>query len=388
MKRTFSFLLAGMLAVLGIPPAHAETGPVSIQELPGMTSPVWKQTYEACGRTIDIDVAIDIPDVEKAPVIRVRTADPLPEPERSEMIREYKEKNKKAKKAYYEFGSDDYETIRLEEAYPLLWGTSKKNDNYSPAVTQDEYDLPRYDPDQAYAENTDLTVRQAWEILDSHLRDLVPGTETKLDRVIVNGKTYRKRNGKTVFDKGSYTLELCQCFHGIPVKAFIRKAYCNELRNRDENVDWFSYSYGRGAASGDVFSDDSYLLVAWLYKETGTVCEDIPLLPFDAVKDQVEALIMSGHVRWINSITLGYVQFDTEDPQEQILLPCWVVWCEYHPEGAKSEKEYGINDSPLMFDGNNYYYRPLVINAQTGKLFDPESTAENRAMCPDLSAWR
>ena len=99
MKRTLSFLLAGMLAVLSVPPAQAETGPVSIRELPGMTSPVWKQTYEACGRTIDIDVAIDIPDVEKAPVIRVRTADPLPEPERSEMIREYKEKNKKAQTA-------------------------------------------------------------------------------------------------------------------------------------------------------------------------------------------------------------------------------------------------------------------------------------------------
>ena len=388
MKRTFSFLLAGMLAVLGIPPAHAETGPVSIQELPGMTSPVWKQTYEACGRTIDIDVAIDIPDVEKAPVIRVRTADPLPEPERSEMIREYKEKNKKAKKAYYEFGSDDYETIRLEEAYPLLWGTSKKNDNYSPAITQDEYDLPRYDPDRVYAENTDLTVRHAWEILDNRLKELVPGTETKLDRVLVTGKTFWRKSKKPVYDKGFYTLHLSQCFHGIPVKAFIRKAYCNSLRNREENYDWFSYSYGRGAVSGAVFSDTSYYFVAWLYKETGTVCEDIPQLPFDAVKDKVEALIQSGYVRWINSITLGYVQFDTEDPKEQILLPCWVVWCEYHREGAQSEKEYGINDSPLMFDGNNYYYHPLVINAQTGEMIDPESTAENRAMCPDLSAWQ
>lgn len=387
MKRVCSLLLILIMIILSVSLAQAETEPVSIKELPGITSPVWEQTYEACGRTIDIDVAIDIPDVEKAPVIRVRTADPLPDPERSELIREYKEKDKKAKKAYYDFGSDDYRSVWIDEAYPVLWGNSKKKDNLD-GVTSDERDLPRYNPDEVYADKTDLTVRHAWEILDSRLKELVPGTETKLDRVLVTGKTFWRKSKKPVYDKGFYTLHLSQCFHGIPVKTYIRKAFYPGEQATEEAHERIWNSHGRGAVSGAVFSDTSYYFVAWLYKETGIVCEDIPLLPFDAVKDKVEALIQSGYVRWINSITLGYVQFDTEDPKEQILLPCWVVWCEYHREGAQSEKEYGINDSPLMFDGNNYYYHPLVINAQTGEMIDPESTAENRAMCPDLSAWQ
>ena len=66
MKRVCSLLLILIMIILSIPLAQAETEAVSIKELPGMTATVWKQTYDAHGRTIDIDVAIDIPDVEKA----------------------------------------------------------------------------------------------------------------------------------------------------------------------------------------------------------------------------------------------------------------------------------------------------------------------------------
>ena len=58
MKRVCSLLLILAIAVLSIPVAQAETEPVSIKELPGITSPVWKQTYEAYGRTIDVDTEI------------------------------------------------------------------------------------------------------------------------------------------------------------------------------------------------------------------------------------------------------------------------------------------------------------------------------------------
>ncbi len=113
-----------------------------------------------------------------------------------------------------------------------------------------------------------------------------------------------------------------------------------------------------------------------------------PLLPFDAVKDQVETLILKGYVRWVNSVTLGYVQYETSNPKEQVLLPSWVVWCEYHPDGPSGEAAYGVNDSEMMFDGYNPYYLPLIFNALTGEMIDPANTAEDRYMCPDLSAWK
>ena len=156
----------------------------------------------------------------------------------------------------------------------------------------------------------------------------------------------------------------------------------NNQENRNRRWNMF-----HGVVDGMVFSEDSWYFTSHLYEEKEPLCQDVPLVPFDAVKSQVENLITSGYVRWINSVTLGYVHFETDNDREFVLIPCWVVWCEYHKGGAQSEKKYGINDSELMFE-NSDYYRPLVINALTGGIFDPESTVPGRTKCPDLSAWQ
>ena len=392
MKRICSLLLAIMLGVLCVSAAAAETGAVSMKELPEMTSPVWKQTYEAYGRTIDVDVKVTIPEAETAPVLKVRWVSPLEDPLKSRLAEEYKKADRNDKKHYYDFDTSDYETIRLEHKTPVLWGTSKKKDNLE-GVTTTCQDMIGYDEDRAYAENNPMTVRQAAEILRSHLKEVLPDVEVTTDTVILYGKTFWRRNKKTVYDKGFYTLNMRQCFHGIPYMASIYEAYIDDQDDiwdwRDDEK-WIQRGLNRfhGTMFGEVFGEDSWMIVGRFYQETGRVCEDIPVLPFDQVKGEVERLIAEGYIRWINSVTLGYVHFETEDPKEFILLPCWVVWCEYHRGGPQSEKTYGINDSELMFDGNSEYYRPVVINAQTGKLFDPASLETGRIMCPDLSAWQ
>ena len=392
MKRICSLLLAVMLGALCVSAAAAETAPVSIRELPGVTSPRWKQTYEAYGRTIDVDVDITIPEAEKAPVLKVRRAEPLADPLKSELAEEYRKADQKDKKHYYDFESTDYNTISLEHKFPILYGTSKKKDNLD-GVTGEMHDLPRYDGNQAYAEDNPMTVNEAAEIIRTRLKEVLPEVEIRMDTVVVNGKTFWRKSKKPVYNKGFYTLNMTQCFHGIPYMASIYEDYLDTEDSiwphwRDPEL-WAErvWNSHHGRLMGYVFSEDSWFFTGRFYRETGQVLDDIPLLPFDAVKDQVEALIQSGHVRWINSVTLGYVHFETEDTKEFILLPCWVVWCEYHPDGSESEKTFGINDSELMFI-NGDYYRPIIINAQTGELYDPHSTAEGRIMCPDLSAWQ
>ena len=71
-----------------------------------------------------------------------------------------------------------------------------------------------------------------------------------------------------------------------------------------------------------------------------------------------------------------------------ISLPSWVVWTEYHPDGPESESSDGIHDSGLFFLGDNPYYMPIIINAQTGEMIDPKNKTKDRCMCPDLSAWQ
>lgn len=196
----------------------------------------------------------------------------------------------------------------------------------------------------------------------------------------MSGRTFWKQNGESIRGIGSYHLNFSQVFRSIPFMASVHQAFSQfSVGNEDP---WLAF---RGVMNASVYSADAWSFSCCLYQETGVLCQDVPLLPFDAVKGKVEALILSGHVRWVDSVTLGYVQFDTDDPNEQILLPCWVVWCEYHPEGAASERTGGENSSAsLLYDGNNEYYRPLVINAQTGQLIDPESEAKSRCLCPEI----
>ena len=58
MKRICILLLAILFSALCASAAMAEAETFSIKELPGVTSSRWKQTYEAYGRTFDVNVDI------------------------------------------------------------------------------------------------------------------------------------------------------------------------------------------------------------------------------------------------------------------------------------------------------------------------------------------
>jgi hypothetical protein len=222
--------------------------------------------------------------------------------------------------------------------------------------------------------------------------------DIQLDTAWITGAVRWKRNKKILDDRGYYHLNMRQCFHGIPLMASICETYTDPFDQLwgeilDEKDAPYMYILVRrdvdhGLVRGSVYSEDSWNIVAHLYAETELLCQDMPLVSFDAVKSQVEDLINKGYVRWINSVTLGYAQFKTGNMDDFALVPSWVVWCEYIPAGPLAEKEYGVNDSELTFDGNNGFYRPLIINAQTGKLYNPESTEPGRIICPDLNAWQ
>ncbi len=384
MKRACSLLLILAIAVLSFPLAQAETEPVSIKELPGITSPVWKQTYEAYGRTIDVDTEVYIPETENVPILTVKRNSALAEPLKSELEEEYKKADRKDKTHYYDLitrGTEYTYLTYIKHAVPLSCGKTKKTDVWKEGMTSDDMDLIRYDPDQAYAENNSMTVREAETVAKTHLKELYPGLEAKLDTVLLFGRNYWKKSKKMISERGYYSLEFNQCFRGIPSVACIQDTYLSKPV-RPDGYNWNKIQNARIHSA--VYGEDSWSLVCQLYQETGVVKEDVSLLPFDAVKDRVEALIMNGNVRWINSVSLGYVLFDTNTSGEYMLAPCWVVWCEYLEGGPEAEKEYGVNDDELFFTGNNGYYKALIFDAQTGRMFDMESTADDRFLYPGI----
>ena len=146
MKRICSLLLAILFSALCASAAMAEAETFSIKELPGVTSSRWKQTYEAYGRTIDVDVEIIIPEVETAPALKVQWAPALEDPLRSELAAEYEKADKEDNKHYYSFKSKKSHTLYLEHKWPLRGGTKKNKESWE-KVTADYSDLIRFDPD-------------------------------------------------------------------------------------------------------------------------------------------------------------------------------------------------------------------------------------------------
>lgn len=355
--------------------ALAENAYYSISDLPATTSSRWEAQYEAHGRTITVDVDIDVPQVAAAPVITVRRMPPLAESVCSELEAWCAQAEKDDRINRYSFRSNDFST-QVTHALPPAWGKTRDSEFVAGTMSQTLFDLCAPDLNKAYADNNALTVGDAISVMQAKAGTLYPDETLHFRTAYVDGPTFWKKSGEPIREQGGYSLCLSQTFHGIPFMASIHEAF-TQFALGDEDT-WLA---DRGILRGSVFNEDAWSFTCVFYQESGVLHEDTALLPFDAVKSKIEALILSGHVRRIDSVTLGYVQFDTSDPDEQVLAPCWVVWCEYHAGGAASERRGGINSSAdLLYDGNSDYYRPLIINAQTGELVDPEDVSEGRCM--------
>lgn len=373
-----ALILATMLC-LGCIPSGAEETRYSIVQLPRATTPQWQQTYQAYGRTIQVDVDVGIPQAEAAPVLTVQAAPPLDKPLRSELEAWYAQAEETDKVNHYDFHATDYKT-GITHALPPTWGETRDSEFVAGAMALEERDLYVFQLDAAYAHNNALTVAEAVGIARQHVAELYPNEVLHLRTIYLSDRSYWKKNNAPIRDKGGYCLCFSQVFHGIPFLASSHDAF-TQFSVGDEN----HLLSSRGLVRSTVYDADAWSVNCCLYQETGVLYDDISLLPFDAVKDKVEALILKGYVRWIDDVSLGYAQFDSGLPEEQILVPCWVVWCEYHPGGPRSERSDGVNSSAsLLYDGNSDYYRPLIINAQTGELLDPENETEGRCACPAI----
>lgn len=201
--------------------------------------------------------------------------------------------------------------------------------------------LYAYHPDAAYAQDNPLTVAEAADIIRRAVAELFPDEALHLRNVAAFDRNYWKKTHEPIGPKGHYQLELSQTFHGLPLLASVHSAFTARfVGDEDPLLD------RRGLLMASAYDENAYSFTCWFYREKAVGAADIPLLPFDAVKGQVEALIEAGSVRAVDSVGLGYVQFDTEDPKAQLLLPAWVVWCEYQAEGPNAERA-----GPLYVDG-------------------------------------
>lgn len=216
------------------------------------------------------------------------------------------------------------------------------DDNNYDQVTMswDSHLLTTYSMDAAYAEDNNLLLGKAVEVANQQIKELYQCDDLKLTNVAIFDRTFYRRNQEKISEKGYYHLEMHQVFHKIPFMGSVHGTFSVKAIG-DENY----LLEGQGRASIDVWDEESFLLQCRFYEEVDTLYQDIPLLPLMNLNIRLR-IDKKGYIRSVDSVTLGYTQFDTAKQEEQILIPTWVVWCEYQQEGPRAEHE-----GPFYTDG-------------------------------------
>lgn len=375
MKR-FLLITTIIMVFMILHSAYADIQMYSIAELNRMGQPEWKETYQAYGRSVEVDCLIDIPDVSQFPVLTVQVMPPVDEPLYSTLRQRYAAPN--GAKLDYEFRSNDYQTV-LTCADPGGW--DEKTGEVPGKVTERWHSLLKYDMDGAYADNNALTLQEAFSITQSRLQEAFPDMELKLMDVALHDRLQNKQNGEYLREKGCYYLYCTQKLHGIPFLASIAAAFVNfgymprSLYNLRQ----------RGMIFAAIYDQNSFSINSYCWKEASILYDDVPLLSFDQVKPQFEELIMIGNIRYVYHIGLGYVQYCGNENGDgpYTLVPAYVAWCEFCND-EKEEPFASKDEEADIFLGNPQNFQPIIVNAQSGKVHDNQSTDYSLAVAPAI----
>lgn len=378
LKRCISFFISVILILL-YSTAYADAERYNISQLGALCADGWHDTYQAYGRTIQVDLEIEVPAVEKAPVVLVEEMPPLSEQRQRELKEKYLNVKDDNPINAYDFRSDDWSTVL---GYKLPYRLNEKAGETMLSVVWPRRALMEYDWTKAYADNNPLTLQDAFGVVNKHFHEVFPDIDLVVKDVALEDRYLNKKTREPIRDMGGYLLICKQLFYGIPQITSAANGFEASINNETEGELLIGYDYQVYAT---IVADDAYTLNCKLIREKELLHEDIPLLPFSEVKPSIVELIKKGNVRNVYKVQLAYVVFDNSDDLNNsfVLLPCWVAWCKYYRDAKRETDEFQENDP--YFEA--LYYKPIIINAQTGSLLDPKSKDPLRARCPDVIAW-
>lgn len=356
-----------MLTMLSTSTAKAEY--YSVQEIRQQTSIGWHETYEAHGRTIQVDIEVSVPSVDTIPILQIK----YPEQRNTDFL---------AQKGYGRVNLPGWFAGGVEEGQ---YGP-EFNPRVSAKSSKSELPIKDIDWDQAYAEGNRLTLRDADIFMNEKLK-LLFGDDAQIElyRVILQGRL-REYNEKTgeygepLRELGSYELHYYPMLRGIPL---IMNAV-NTFQTRVNNVSG-EWGMWRCEVIGTIYTPNDFNVLFSLREEAGMEMEDSPLCSFDTVKEVYEELINKGQIRDVYSVRLGYVCY--QDPRSKDIfwaVPSWVMECEWY-KSAKDEKRPHDMKADLKYDASGY--SKIIVNAQQGKLLDPLDGSTDRSHCPKLLTW-
>lgn len=335
----------------------------SISEVCANTPARWMQTYETNWRTIIIDTAIEVPQVDAFPVLKVRKMPAL-----DESLLPVDADVRYNSPGRFQFYTGDAE-------YVMKSNTMFKSIEHYPGP-----ELP-----QVLAEDCSFTAQDALDLAYesiSHLYGL-DGTHFRLNETLVYSRIWQFKGKKSnptytqaVTNEGSYKVELQQLLHGIPYFP------CSEVYDDGWWGKWLTDARVSVAHRGA----DGYMVLSSLWQVEEVVHDDVPLLPFADAKTVFEKEIMAGRLRTMDTIALGYAPYtDPSDPDVFWLLPVWYVKGGYSTDPKREFTPFYDVDSSIADDGIER--AEVAFEAQQGNLMYYMDTRKNRREVPNVITW-
>ena len=410
MKKKLFFLITVLLEVFFFAQGESENNMYGIKELQNQRRS-WNESYEAKGRTVQVDIPIIVPDVEEFPVFLVEPYYAV-----------YEQRLTRDGTMLEKIGEDGWWSVYAESNLLLeegITGEAKASDlddfeevnfnaNYS--SPRDEHNLNTkytskffypYEIEQAdiYAEDNLASLENAVTNLEKIIGYFYPEEPAvTVDRIELRSRLHKVKGiddynlGDYVEDypSGTYNLSIREMMDGIPIYVDVGDRLSLDLasdKGKKGVNDFWRKNVKLWRVSNNYFEfmnkSRFELNTVWL-KRVNKIEEDVPLQNVDVIINNLEKEIEKGKIRKIYALKLGYcVYFSDEGENIYTIYPVWMCECDY-TESAKEELK---KSEQIPDERKQYYYKQLVINAQTGQIEPYLIEKQELAYYPPIITW-
>lgn len=314
----------------------------------------WHETYtDKYGRETEVNIDVQVFGEDAAPVVKIKPSRLVIDSERLEEGAAFTDKT-----VYRNNPADDVFGARSGQVTMIVYHS-----------LGDPIDM-----DKIYGEEygAPLTMRQ----LKERASEVVAAQGISLDNFLFDQpkefsvRCKMKAKTQEVIAPAAYLVHFWQTMYGLPIFESINRAY--------ERPSWPEFA---PQLQITMRNDDEYSITLWAVEETELLAQDVPLCSFEKIRSGIEEKIESGHIQKLYSVRLGYVVYnDTNYPKDMrsifdadcyYLVPTWMVECIYLDK-PKQTWSYSGKHSDELNDNekNGKNYRVMMINAQTGEVFD------------------
>ena len=409
--RKITFLFCVLMIVPTLVLASGDM--VSISELRQQVEMIgrWTKIYEAHGRTIEVDVPIIVPEVDEFPVFSVEPYYAVYEQRLTRdgtMLEKIGEDGGCSVYAESNLFSEDGITGKVEALdlddfkcarFYANYFSPRDDENMNTKYTSEFFYPYQVCASNTYAEDNLMSLEDAEESLEKVIGYFYPEeSSVLLERIELCSRLHKVKGiddyelGDYVenYPSGTYNLSIRQMMDGIPIYTDIGSRLSLNLASdkgkKGVNSFWRkNVKIMRVRKNTFEFMNKSRfeLNTVWL-KRINKIEEDVPLQNVDIIINNLEKEIERGKIRRIYALKLGYcVYFSDEGENIYTIYPIWMCECDY----IESAKEELKKSEQIQDNREQYYYKQLVINAQTGQIEPYLIKKQESAYCPRVITW-